>query len=398
MYHATASAPPCRTAHVEPSFPGTPISSRLLIRLDLPPGRCLELAIAKIDHCLGFRITHSSGKPATTKGSQMSHDSAHSALPRVSRRHLLALGLAVPMALTGYTAAAQDAGASIRITTTTGMIADLAENIGGDRVEVESLMGPGVDPHLYKPSAGDIRRLEEADVIFYNGLELEGRMTDILVKIARAGTPTVPVAEGIPEDRLREPPQFAGKYDPHIWFDVTLWQMAAQRVKDELATIDPASDALYQANLDAYLTQLDELHAYVQEQILRIPEGHRVLITAHDAFGYYGEQYGIDVRGLQGMSTATEATAGDIQTLAEFIAERQIPAIFVESSVPPATIEAVQEAVQDRGFDVVIGGQLFSDAMGAAGTPEGTYLGMVRYNTDTIVKALTAAGAATPAA
>jgi manganese/zinc/iron transport system substrate-binding protein len=155
---------------------------------------------------------------------------------------------------------------------------------------------------------------------------------------------------------------------------------------------------LNQTNLDAYLTQLDELHVYVQEQILRIPEGQRVLITAHDAFGYYGEQYGIDVRGLQGMSTATEATAGDIQALAEFIAERQIPAIFVESSVPPATIEAVQEAVRDRGFDVVIGGQLFSDAMGAAGTPEGTYLGMVRFNTDTIVGALSAADTATPAA
>jgi manganese/zinc/iron transport system substrate-binding protein len=174
--------------------------------------------------------------------------------------------------------------------------------------------------------------------------------------------------------------------------------MAAQRVKDELATIDPASDALYQTNLDAYLAELDELHTHVQEQILRIPEAQRVLITAHDAFGYYGEQYGIEVRGLQGMSTATEATAGDIQALAEFITERQIPAIFVESSVPPATIEAVQEAVRDRGFDVVIGGQLFSDAMGAAGTPEGTYLGMVRYNTDTIVKALTAADTATPAA
>jgi manganese/zinc/iron transport system substrate-binding protein len=330
----------------------------------------------------------------------MSHDPAPSVPSQISRRHLLALGLVAPVALTSLAApaAAQDAGAPIRITTTTGMIADLAENIGGDRVEVVSLMGPGVDPHLYKPSAGDIRRLEEADVIFYNGLELEGRMTDILVKIARAGTPTVPVAEGIPEDLLREPPQFAGKYDPHIWFDVTLWQMAGQRVKDELATIDPASDALYQANLDAYLAQLDELHSYVQEQILRIPEAQRVLITAHDAFGYYGEQYGIDVRGLQGMSTATEATAGDIQALAEFIAERQIPAIFVESSVPPATIEAVQEAVRDRGFDVVIGGQLFSDAMGAAGTPEGTYLGMVRYNTDTIVKALTTADTATPAA
>jgi manganese/zinc/iron transport system substrate-binding protein len=334
-----------------------------------------------------------------TKGSFMSQDPSHATFQQ-SRRGLLISSLVLPFALTGFAspAAAQDASAPMRITTTTGMIADLAENIGGDRVEVVSLMGPGVDPHLYKPSAGDIGRLEEADVIFYNGLELEGRMTDILVKIARAGTPTVPVAEGIPEELLHEPPQFAGKYDPHIWFDVTLWQMAAQRVKDELATIDPASDALFQANLDAYLTQLDELHTYVQEQILRIPEAQRVLITAHDAFGYYGERYGIEVRGLQGMSTATEATAGDIQALAEFIAERQIPAIFVESSVPPATIEAVEEAVRDRGFDVVIGGQLFSDAMGAAGTPEGTYLGMVRYNTDTIVAALTPAVAATPAA
>ena len=329
----------------------------------------------------------------------MALDRLESGRSRVSRRHFLALGLALSlvMSTSGPLRAAQDGGAPINVTTTTGMIADLAKNIGGDRVEAVSLMGPGVDPHLYKPSAGDIRRLEEADVIFYNGLELEGRMTDILVKIARSGTPTVPVAEGIPEELLNEPPQFAGKYDPHIWFDVTLWQMAAQRVKDELATIDPASDALFQENLDAYLAQLDELHEYVKAEIQRIPAEQRVLITAHDAFGYYGEQYGIEVRGLQGMSTATEATAGDIQALAEFIVERRIPAIFVESSVPPATIEAVREAVRDRGFDVVIGGQLFSDAMGAEGTPEGTYVGMVRYNTDTIVGALTHS-AATPAA
>jgi manganese/zinc/iron transport system substrate-binding protein len=295
------------------------------------------------------------------------------------------------------TALAQDS-APIQITTTTGMIADLAANIGGDRVEVVSLMGPGVDPHLYKPSAGDIRKLEDADIIFYNGLELEGRMTDLLVKIARSGKPTVPVSENIAPDLLREPPQFQGKYDPHIWFDVTLWQQAAQRVKDELSAFDPGSDATYQANLDAYLAQLDELNQYATDQIASIPEGQRVLITAHDAFGYFGERYGIEVLGLQGTSTATEATAGDIQALAELIAERKIPAIFVESSVPPATIEAVQAAVRDRGFDVAIGGQLFSDAMGAADTPEGTYIGMVRHNVDTVVGALSGAAAATPAA
>lgn len=296
-----------------------------------------------------------------------------------------------------WTALAQDA-APIRITTTTGMIADLAANIGGERVDVQSLMGPGVDPHLYKPSAGDIRKLEDADIIFYNGLELEGRMTDLLVKITRSGTPAIPVSEEISPDLLREPPEFQGKYDPHIWFDVTLWQQAAQLVKDQLAAFDPGSEAIYQANLDAYLAELDALNTYVTEQIQSIPEEQRVLITAHDAFGYFGDQYGIEVNGLQGMSTATEATAGDIQALAEMITERQIPAIFVETSVPPATIEAVQAAVRDRGFEVVIGGSLYSDAMGAADTPEGTYIGMVRHNVDTIVGALTGGAPATSAA
>ncbi len=294
--------------------------------------------------------------------------------------------------------AAQDGAERMRVTATTGMIGDLVANVGGDRVEVTALMGPGVDPHLYKPSAGDVGKLGEADIIFYNGLELEGRLTDTLVKIARSGTPTVPVPEGIPEEQLREPLEFEGKYDPHIWFDVTLWRLAAQTVKNELAAVEPESDALFQANLDAYLLQLDDLHRYVQQQIARIPEGQRVLITAHDAFGYFGRQYGMEVRGLQGTSTAAEASVGDVQALAAFVVERRIPAIFVESSVPRATIEAVQEAARAAGFEVAVGGQLFSDAMGEAGTPEGTYLGMVRHNVDTIVAALAGTPAATPAA
>jgi manganese/zinc/iron transport system substrate-binding protein len=308
-----------------------------------------------------------------------------------------ALALLIGLTSLPWQARAQD-GDPIRVTTTTGMIADLARNIGGERVVVESLMGPGVDPHLYKPSAGDIRRLEDADLILYNGLELEGRMTDLLVKIARAGKPTIPVAEEIPEEELREPPQFQGKYDPHIWFDVTLWQLAAQRVKDALVEVEPGSEALFQTNLDAYMAELDSLNQEVLDAIQRIPEEQRVLVTAHDAFGYFGDRYGIEVLGLQGMSTATEATAGDIQAMAELIASRRVPAIFVESSVPPATIEAVEAAVHDRGFDVIIGGSLFSDAMGAADTPEGTYLGMVRHNVTTIVNALAPASAATPAA
>lgn len=276
----------------------------------------------------------------------------------------------------------------IRVTTTVGMINDIVKNIGGERVEATGLMGPGVDPHLYKPTASDLQKLENADVIFYGGLELEGRMTDTFVKLARAGKPTFPVSEDISTELLRQPKEFEGKYDPHIWFDVTLWKQAAHKVNKELGALDPTSKTLYQKNTDAYMKQLDELHEYVKTQIATIPESSRVLITAHDAFGYFGDQYGVEVRGLQGTSTATEAGAADVQNLAKLLCERNIKAIFVESSIPRATIEAVQKAAQAQGCQVNIGGSLFSDAMGSDGTPEGTYVGMVKYNVDTIVNAL----------
>jgi manganese/zinc/iron transport system substrate-binding protein len=280
------------------------------------------------------------------------------------------------------------AGRKIQVVATTGHVADLVKNVGGDRVEVVGLMGAGVDPHLYKPSAGDIRRLESADIIFYNGLELEGRMTDLFVKMARAGKPTVPVTDALDEAKLREPPEFEGKYDPHVWFDVALWQQTVPVVARELTRLDPGSQKLYDANAQKYGQELADLHGYVQKQLGEVPAASRVLITAHDAFGYFGQSYGFEVRGLQGVSTATEAGAADVQELAAFIASRKIKAIFVESSVPRATIEAVQAAVKAKGFDVAVGGELFSDALGAEGTPEGTYVGMVRHNTDTIVKAL----------
>jgi manganese/zinc/iron transport system substrate-binding protein len=280
------------------------------------------------------------------------------------------------------------AGRPVKVTTTTGMIADLAANIGAERVDVAGLMGPGVDPHLYKPSASDVEKLEGADIILYNGLELEGRMTDVFVKIARGGKPTVAVSEDIDPETLREPVEFQGKYDPHIWFDVTLWRQAARTVARELAKLDPTSKSLYERNADAYVTRLDELHRYVQEQIATIPPGSRVLVTAHDAFGYFGRRYGMEVRGLQGTSTATEAGARDVSTLAQYLCERRIKAIFVESSVPHSTIRAVQEAARARRCSVAIGGELFSDAMGSRGTPEGTYIGMVRHNVDTIARAL----------
>lgn len=275
----------------------------------------------------------------------------------------------------------------IRVVTTVGMINDIVQNVGGERVEVTGLMGPGVDPHLYKASEGDVSRMAEADVIFYNGLHLEAKMGEVLEKM-EGRVRTVAVTAGIDQSSLLAPPEFEGSFDPHVWFDVTLWMKAVEQVRDTLVEMDPDHYDLYQANAESYLAELNELHDYVKAQAESVPEERRVLITAHDAFNYFGRAYGFEVRGLQGISTASEAGTADVQELAEFIAERKIPAIFVESSVPPRTIEAVQAAVRSRGFEVEIGGELFSDAMGNPGTAEGTYIGMVRHNIDTIVNSL----------
>jgi manganese/zinc/iron transport system substrate-binding protein len=278
-------------------------------------------------------------------------------------------------------------GEVIDVVATIGMITDAVERVGGERVAVQGLMGPGIDPHLYKASEGDLRRLERADVIFYGGLHLEAKMADVLERIGERRA-TRAVTAAIPPSRLLTPAAFQGQHDPHVWFDVRLWMSAVEQIRDTLAGLDPGSAALYRRNAAAYLAELEELDAYVREQARRVPERRRVIITAHDAFNYFGRAYGFEVRGLQGISTAAEAGAGDVQGLARFIAERRIPSIFVESSVSPRTIQAVREAVRARGFDVEIGGSLFSDAMGNPGTPEGTYVGMVRHNVDTIVEGL----------
>jgi manganese/zinc/iron transport system substrate-binding protein len=268
------------------------------------------------------------------------------------------------------------------------MVADVVRNVGKEYVEVTALMGPGTDPHYYKPTPGDIDTLTKADIIFYNGLELEGRTTETLEKLSGSGKKTVAIAETIPPNELRQPREFQGRYDPHIWFDVQLWRKTVGVVESALAEKDPAHAQAYTANAEAYRAELDKLHTEVQAEIAKLPKEQRVLVTAHDAFGYFGQQYGVEVRGLQGTSTTTEAGTKDVQDLTKFIVERKIKAIFVESSVPPTTIEAVQKAVRARGWEVKIGGQLFSDAMGADGTPEGTYLGMVRHNVKTLVEAL----------
>lgn len=276
---------------------------------------------------------------------------------------------------------------TINVVATTGQITDAVRNVGGERVDVTGLMGPGVDPHLFQPTASDVGAMEDADVIFYNGLELEGRMGDVFVSMART-RPTVQVTSEIPEDQLLPSAVYEGAFDPHIWFNVELWIMVVNNIEAELSELDPEHAETYESNADAYIAELEELHAYALEQFETIPEQSRLLITAHDAFGYLGDRYGLEVIGLQGLSTATEAGAADVQDLAALIVERDIQAIFVETSVPPATIEAVQAAVNAQDHEVAIGGSVFSDAMGAEGTPEGTYVGMFRHNVDTIVQSL----------
>ena len=278
-------------------------------------------------------------------------------------------------------------GRTIKAVATTGMIGDIVTNVAGERVELSTLMGPGIDPHLYKASEGDVQDLVEADVIFYNGLHLEAKMSDVLERL-EGGVITAAVTSRLPRSELLRPPQFAGAYDPHVWFDVRYWMEAARTVRDTLEELDPAHAELYQRNAGRYLRDLEELDREVRMLTATVPDGRRVLVTAHDAFNYFGRAYGFEVRGLQGISTATEAGTGDVQDLARFIADRRIPAVFVESSDSQRTIEAVREAVRSRGFDVQIGGQLYSDAMGDPGTPDGTYMGMVRHNVRTIVTAL----------
>jgi manganese/zinc/iron transport system substrate-binding protein len=304
-------------------------------------------------------------------------------------RKLILLVLAFSLLISAC--ATQTAGnpdGKLNIVTTTGMIADIAKNIGGEHVEVTALMGPGVDPHLYKASEGDVRRLQEADLIFYSGLHLEAQMGEVLEKMNDFGIRTVAVTDKIDRSVLLANPQYPDQYDPHVWFDVTMWMKAAEQVRETLVETDPANGSEYEANAAAYLSQLEELHQYVLSQAGTLPADKRIIITAHDAFNYFGRAYGFEVRGLQGISTEAQAGTADVQALAGFIVEKQVPAIFVESSVPQRNVEAVQAAVQAQGFDVKIGGSLFSDAMGSAGTPEGTYIGMVRHNIDTIVSAL----------
>lgn len=280
------------------------------------------------------------------------------------------------------------AGRTVQVVATTSMVADLAREIGGDRVEVAGLMGPGVDPHLYRATEGDVTRMTSADIIFFNGLHLEGKMAEVLEQVESRGIVAQAVAEVVAESSLLAPPEFEGNFDPHVWMDVQLWKQVAGAIADGLADLDTTHAESYQSRLNEYHIRLDSLDAWVRTRLSDVGENQRVLVTAHDAFNYFGAAYNFEVKGLQGISTATEAGTADVQELASFVADRQIPAMFVESSVPERSIEAVQAAVRSRGFEVQIGGNLYSDALGEPASGHDNYEGMIRHNINTIADAL----------
>lgn len=273
------------------------------------------------------------------------------------------------------------------IVCTTGMIKDAVENIVGNKANIEALMGPGVDPHLYKATQGDLKKLQQADIIVYNGLFLEGKMGDVLQKLSNKKT-VIAMAELLPKNSYINNTEFQGAFDPHIWFDVNLWKKAVQLLSKELIKNDSLNQSFYNQNANKFSAQLDSLHKAVQSQINLIPEDKKVLVTAHDAFAYFGRAYVVDVRGLQGISTLSEFGLRDVSNLVDFIVQNEIPAIYTETSVSEKAINAVLEGCKSKGHDVVIGGSLYSDAMGEEGTFEGTYIGMVHSNVEKIVSGL----------
>jgi len=275
----------------------------------------------------------------------------------------------------------------LKVVCTTGMIADLVSNIGGEHVDVHGLMGPGVDPHLYKPTQGDIKKLSAADIIFYNGLHLEGKMVEIFEKMSRTRS-IIAISKNISTELLVKPAEYEGFYDPHIWFDVSLWRQTLDAVVKGLSLSDSSNSTDYSKNAASYGQQLETLHNWIINTVNTVPREQRVLITAHDAFTYFGIAYDIEVLGLQGISTVAEYGVQDVTRLVNYIIEKKIKAIFVESSVPQRSINAVKEGCAARGFDVKIGGVLYSDALGGPGSGAENYINMVELNVMTIVEAL----------
>lgn len=311
---------------------------------------------------------------------------------RHTRRFALTLiGLALILPAQAGSAPAQDVATRptpYTIVTTVAMVTDIVRQVAGDKAQVTGLVGEGVDPHLYKPTRSDMLTLQKADVVFYNGLMLEGKMSDALVRLARAGKPVYAVTELLDEKYLLEPEEMQGHFDPHVWMDASAWSRCVEAVAKVLSEYDPPNAELYRANAKKLQDEIGRVHEYAKKVIASIPEKQRVLITAHDAFNYFGRAYGIKVMGIQGISTESDPGLKDINALVDYIVENRVRAVFVETSVADKNVRALVQGARARGHTVVIGGTLFSDAMGPAGTYEGTYIGMIDHNATTIARAL----------
>jgi manganese/zinc/iron transport system substrate-binding protein len=275
----------------------------------------------------------------------------------------------------------------LRVVTTVSMLADTVRAVGGDRVQVTSLLGEGVDPHTYRPTRADIARLTGADLIVANGLHLEAQLDETLKSLARA-KPVLFAAERIPQDRLLADDEYKDRKDPHVWMDPKLWTLVVEAIRDKLIERDPAGRATFEAGARTYIAELTKLDAYAGKILETVPKGARVLVTAHDAFGYFGRAYGFEVQGIQGLSTESEAGLRRIEELVNLLVARKIRAVFVESSVPERNVRALVEGARARGHQVVVGGELYSDALGAPGSYEGTLIGMLDHNVTTISRAL----------
>lgn len=332
----------------------------------------------------GEGIARPGGRPSRRRLRRLSLRAA-SGLPLILA--LFLVGCSPPEDSSPESASREPASRPLRVVATTGLVAELVREVGGDRVQVTALMGPGIDPHQYRAREGDIRRIAEADIVFYHGLHLEARLAEVLERLAGRQR-TAAVTASIDRNRLLMSPDGHGPPDPHIWFDVGLWMEALREVERVLCELDSAHAATYRENSRQELEVFAELDRYVRARAASLAPARRVLVTAHDAFRYFGRAYDFDVRGLQGISTVAEAGTADLKELADYIAARRIAAIFVESSVSSRSVQALQAAVRARGFEVALGGSLYSDALGSPGTPAAVYPGMVRHNIDTIVDAL----------
>ena len=299
----------------------------------------------------------------------------------LSRRALLA-GLGAAVAVPAHAG-----NAPLNIVATTGMIADLARSVGGDQVAVKGLMGAGVDPHAYRQTRSDIVAMTRADAVLWNGLYLEAQMEDFLLDLGRS-KPVHAIAETVSPDLLVAHEDYEGRFDPHIWMDPDLWVQCVPAVVDALADLKPDARPIFEANAARFVEEAQALSVYASDLLTSVPTEQRVLLTAHDAFGYFGTAYGFEVMGIQGISTESEAGLNRISTLVDFLVERKLPAVFVETSVSDRNMRALVEGAAAQGHTVRIGGSLFSDAMGPDGTYEGTWLGMIDHNATTISRAL----------